>query len=80
MVYETTITASEFISPISAWEIGLSSRLGRPNPVHFLPDPKTWFARLLAVLTIRQAAFAPDITIDSADLPLPLHGIRPIVY
>lgn len=62
------------ISPISAWKIGLLSRPGRPNTVRFLPDPKTWFARLLAVPTIKQVAFTPDITIDSAHLPSPLHG------
>jgi PIN domain nuclease of toxin-antitoxin system len=69
-----------YISPISAWEIGLLSRPGRPNTVHFLPDPKTWFARVLAAPAITQAAFTPDITIDSAHLPLPLHADRPIVY
>ena len=63
-----------YISPISAWEIGLLSRPGRPNTVHFLPDPKTWFARVLAAPAIKQAAFTPDIAIDSAHLPLPLHG------
>ena len=36
-----------YVSPVSAWEIGLLSRPGRPNTVHFLPDPKTWFARVL---------------------------------
>jgi hypothetical protein len=61
-------------------EIGLLSRPGRPNTVHFLPDPKTWFARVLAAPAITQAAFTPDITIDSAHLPLPLHADRPIVY
>jgi PIN domain nuclease of toxin-antitoxin system len=63
-----------YVSPVSAWEIGLLSRPGRPNTVHFLPDPKTWFARVLAAPTVRQAAFTPDIAVDSAHLPLPLHG------
>jgi PIN domain nuclease of toxin-antitoxin system len=62
-----------YISPIPAWEIGLLSRPGHPNTAHFLPDPKTWFARVLAP-RVKQAAFAPDIAIDSAHLPLPLHG------
>jgi PIN domain nuclease of toxin-antitoxin system len=30
-----------YISPISAWEIGLLSRPGRPNTVQLVPDPKT---------------------------------------
>jgi PIN domain nuclease of toxin-antitoxin system len=63
-----------YISPISAWEIGLRSRPERPNTVHFLPDPKRWFARVLAAPAIRQAAFTSDIAIDSAHLPLPIHG------
>jgi PIN domain nuclease of toxin-antitoxin system len=56
------------------WEIGLLSRPGRPNTVHFLPDPRTRFARVLAAAAIKQAALTPDIAIDSAHLPLPLHG------
>jgi PIN domain nuclease of toxin-antitoxin system len=63
-----------YISPISAWEIGLLSRPGRPNTVHFLPDPKTWFARVLAAPTVMQAPFTPDVAIDSAHLPSPIHG------
>jgi PIN domain nuclease of toxin-antitoxin system len=63
-----------YVSPISASEICLLSRPGRPNTVRFLPDPKTCFARLLAIPTIRQAAFTLDIAIDSAHLPSPLHA------
>jgi PIN domain nuclease of toxin-antitoxin system len=63
-----------FISPVSAWEIGLLSRPGRPNAVHFLPDPKTWFARVLAAPAIKEAPFTADIAIGSAHLPPPLHG------
>jgi PIN domain nuclease of toxin-antitoxin system len=47
---------------------------GTPNTVHFLPDPKTWFARVLGAPAVRQAAFTPEIAIDSAHLPLPPHG------
>src|SRR3984893_15834673 len=63
-----------YVSPVSAWEIGLLSRPGRPNTVHFLPDPKTWFARVLGAPAVRQAAFTPEIAIDSAPLPLPRPG------
>ena len=67
-------TDGVLISPVSAWEIGLLSRPGRLNRVDFLPDPKTWFARILAAPGIRQAPLTPDIAIDSAHLPPPLHG------
>jgi PIN domain nuclease of toxin-antitoxin system len=63
-----------FVSPVSAWEVGLLSRPGRATTIRFLPDPKTWFARVLAAPAIREAPFTPDIAIDSAHLPPPLHG------
>jgi PIN domain nuclease of toxin-antitoxin system len=60
-----------FVSPISAWEIGMLSkaRPGRAGIVRFLPDPKTWFARFMAGPGIREAAFTPDIAIASSWLP-----------
>ena len=63
-----------FVSPVSAWEVGLLSRPGRATTIRFLPDPKTWFARVLAAPAIREAPFTPDIAIDSAHLPPPMHG------
>lgn len=65
-----------FVSPVSAWEIGL---LGRPRPnrafeYDFLPDPKTWFRRFLSGPGIREVAFSPDIAIDASYLPGDLHG------
>lgn len=63
-----------FVSPVSAWEIGLLSRSGRRSTIQFLPDPKTWFARVLAAPGIRPAPFTPDIAIDSSHLPEPVHG------
>jgi PIN domain nuclease of toxin-antitoxin system len=63
-----------FVSPVSAWEVGLLSRPDRATTIRFLPDPKTWFARVLAAPAIREAPFTPGIAIDSAHLPPPLHG------
>jgi PIN domain nuclease of toxin-antitoxin system len=62
------------VSPVSAWEIGLLSRPGRANMVRFLPDAKTWFARVLAAPAIREAPLTSAIAIDSSYLPSPLHG------
>jgi PIN domain nuclease of toxin-antitoxin system len=67
-------TGGLFISPVSAWEIGLLSRPGRPGTIRFLPDPKTWSARVLAAPGVREAPLTADIAIDSAHLPAPLHG------
>jgi PIN domain nuclease of toxin-antitoxin system len=62
------------VSPISAWEVGLLARPGRRAPIQFLPDPKTWFARLLAQPGVREAPLSADAAIDSSYLPPPIHG------
>jgi PIN domain nuclease of toxin-antitoxin system len=60
-----------FVSPVSAWEIGLLSRPkgGRRAAVLFMPDPKTWFTQVMAGPGIRQAALTPEIAIDASFLP-----------
>ncbi len=65
-----------FVSPISAWEVGLLSnpRTGRNLAVQFMPDPKTWFARVMAGPGIREASLTPEIAIDASFLPGELHG------
>jgi PIN domain nuclease of toxin-antitoxin system len=65
-----------FVSPISAWEIGMLSRTrsGRPAALRFMPDPRTWFARFMAGPGIRNAPFNPDIAIASSWLPGTVHG------
>lgn len=65
-----------FVSPISAWEVGLLSRpkAGRSSVAQFLPDPKTWFARVMAFPAIKAAPFTPEIAIDASYLPGELHG------
>ena len=63
-----------FISPISAWEIGL---LGLPRAgrgFQFLPDPTRWFASVMGQPGVRPAAFTPEIAIAASHLPEPLHG------
>ena len=49
-------------------------RAGRAPHVEFLPDPKTWFARIMARPAIRAAPFTPDIAIDASHLPGEIHG------
>jgi PIN domain nuclease of toxin-antitoxin system len=67
-----------FVSPISAWEIGL---LARPRPsgqpaVTFKPDPQTWFATFLTQPIIAEAPLTPKIAIDSSFLPGHFHSDR----
>lgn len=67
-----------YVSPASAWEIGMLSRArpGRAPGPQFLPDPKTWFARVPAGPGIRQATLTPEIAIDASALPGEVHGER----
>lgn len=65
-----------FVSPVSAWEVGLLSkpRAGRNLAVQFMPDAKTWFARVMAGPGLREASLTSEIAIDASFLPGELHG------
>lgn len=63
-----------FVSPVSAWEVGLLASPARASPVGFLPDPATWFRRVMAAPAVKPAPFTPDIAIASSFLPGGLHG------
>jgi PIN domain nuclease of toxin-antitoxin system len=65
-----------FVSPASAWEIGLLAkpRPSRDRSLQFEPDPKTWFARFSSGPGIRLADLTPTIAIDASWLPGNLRG------
>ncbi len=64
-----------FVSPVSAWELGLLSRpRGMRVPFTFRPDPQTWFDRVMKGPGIRLAALTPAIAIAASLLPGELHG------
>jgi PIN domain nuclease of toxin-antitoxin system len=64
-----------FVSPISAWEVGLLARpRGGQQPLQFLPDPKAWFMRVMAGPGARPAPFTVDIAIDASSLPGEVQG------
>lgn len=65
-----------FVSPVSAWEVGMLSRPkpGRAAAVQFRPDPKTWFANFLGGPAIMDAPLTYDIAIEASWLPGEFHG------
>lgn len=74
-VMVAAISTSTFISPVSAWEIGiLANPRGNRPALRFLPDPKAWFSKVMAAPGIRKAAMTPDIAVDASYLPGDLHG------
>ncbi len=65
-----------FVSPVSAWEVGLLARpkpSGAPGP-QFLPDPQSWFAALMAKAIIKSAPLTPSAAIAASFLPGTVHG------
>jgi PIN domain nuclease of toxin-antitoxin system len=57
---------SVFVSPITAWEVGLLVERKRLN---LLMPPQRWFSRLLDVPGMRLAELSPEILIASSFLP-----------
>ena len=62
--YDASVPA--YVSPITAWEIGLLVARGR---LTLLIKPELWFARLMEVLNLRQADMSADVLIASSFLP-----------
>lgn len=59
-------TAPVFVSPISAWEIGLLCSRGR---IRFPVPPQSWFNRLRSTQGMALADLTPEILIASSFLP-----------
>jgi len=55
-----------FVSPITAWEIGL---LTARNKLSLPMSPQNWFARLMRAPNLRLTELAPVILLDSCFLP-----------
>jgi PIN domain nuclease of toxin-antitoxin system len=55
-----------YVSPISAWEIGL---LTSRNRLQLLTSPQRWFSRMLEAPFVRLADMRPDLLIESSFLP-----------
>jgi len=55
-----------YISPITAWEVGMLASSGRLN---LLLKPEKWFASLFEVPGVKLADMSPDLLIASSYLP-----------
>ena len=75
-IREAATRGDLFVSPASAWEIGLlaRSRTGGAAGLQFLPDPHAWFAAFIARPGVRLAALTPEIAIDVSQLPGDFHN------
>lgn len=58
--------AGVYVSPISAWEIGLLAARGR---LTLALSPERWFDALLSLPGVRLAGMGPEILIASSSLP-----------
>jgi PIN domain nuclease of toxin-antitoxin system len=64
-----------FVSPVSAWEIGmLAHPRGTRTRSEFLPDPIQWFAEVMNQPMIREAPLTTEVAIRASQLPEPLHN------
>jgi PIN domain nuclease of toxin-antitoxin system len=62
---------SVYVSPITAWEMGLLAARGRVN---LLMTPQRWFERLLEAPGLRLSEMTPNVLIASSFLPGELPG------
>jgi PIN domain nuclease of toxin-antitoxin system len=62
---------SVYVSPITAWEMGLLTARGRIN---LLMTPQRWFERLLEAPGLRLSEMTPNVLIASSFLPGKLPG------
>jgi PIN domain nuclease of toxin-antitoxin system len=60
-----------FVSPVSAWEIGL---LVRKSRLALSLEPLAWFGTFLSRSGIRLTPLTPEAAVRSSFLPEPFHG------
>jgi PIN domain nuclease of toxin-antitoxin system len=60
-----------YVSPITAWEIGMLARKGRFRSSY---TPQRWFEQLMATPNTALAQLTPELLLESSLLPGKLHG------
>lgn len=75
-IVQAGLAQGMYVSPVSAWEVGLLSRptVGQRPGLRFLPDPKTWFAAFMAGPGVKEATLTCAIAIDASHLPGIFHA------
>ena len=63
-----------YVSAISAWEIGMIAKWKPGSRLQFVPDPKTWFQKVMAAPGFKEAPLPPDVAMAACDLPEPIHA------
>jgi PIN domain nuclease of toxin-antitoxin system len=64
-----------FVSPITAWEIGLLARANArtQEAVQFLPDARVWLTDLMARFRLAAAPLTCEMAVSASFLPGSLH-------
>jgi len=65
--------SSVFISPVSAWEIGLLTQPDRVNRLELGMDPLAWFARVMNEPGAAEAPLTSEIALAATRLPAGFH-------
>src|SRR5215207_7049219 len=70
-VRAASLAGGVFVSPISAWEIGMLAAKGQ---LAFLLHPNAWFRSFISNPGVRLAPLTPETAIESSFLPPPIHN------
>lgn len=62
-----------YVSPVSAWEVGLIAHVRRSQAPPFLPDPRAWFDRLVNGPGLVLTPLTVEAAILASSLPGELH-------
>ena len=74
IVVLAAIQTRVFVSPVSAWEVGmLANPRGNRPALKFTPNPNAWFSKAMSGTGVVAASLTPDIAIDAAYLPGDMH-------
>ena len=62
---------ASYVSPITAWEVGL---LSARNRIHLTMSPEKWFDKFVSTPGVRLADMSPSLLIASSFLPGSMHA------